>query len=88
MVRDIIACKSQKQSSEVSYKKDVLKNSQKFAGKHVYQSLFFDKVAGLRPQACNFIKKETLAQMFPCEFSKIFKNTFFTEHLWKTASEK
>ena len=25
----------------------------------------------------NFIKKETLAQVFSCEFCKIFKNTFF-----------
>ena len=23
----------------------------------------------------------TLAQVFPCEFCEIFKNTFFTEHL-------
>ena len=27
-------------------------------------------------QACNFIKKETLAQAFSCEFCEIFKNTF------------
>ena len=26
--------------------------------------------------ACNFIKKETLAQVFSCEFCKISKNTF------------
>ena len=31
--------------------------------------------------ACNFIKKE-----FSCEFCEIFKTTFFTEHLWVTAS--
>ena len=30
---------------------------------------------------CNFIKKETLAQVFSCEFCEIFKNTFFIEHL-------
>ena len=30
-----------------------------------------------RPQlAFNFIKNETLAQVFPCEFCEIFKNTF------------
>ena len=29
--------------------------------------------------ACNFIKKETLAQVFSCEFCKNFKTTFFTE---------
>ena len=28
-------------------------------------------------QACNFIKKETLAQVFSCEFCEISKNTFF-----------
>ena len=38
--------------------------------------------------ACDFIKKETLAQMFSCEFWKISKNTFLTEHLWATASVK
>ena len=30
-----------------------------------------------RPQACIFIKKETLAQVFTCEFCEISKNTFF-----------
>ena len=31
-------------------------------------------------------KKEALAQVFSCEFCEISKNTFFTEHLWATAS--
>ena len=35
---------------------------------------------------CKFIKKETLAQMFSCEFCDISKNIFFTEHLRTTAS--
>ena len=35
---------------------------------------------------CNFIKKETLAQLFSCEFWEIFKNTFFIEHIPVTAS--
>ena len=30
-----------------------------------------------RPEACNFIKKETLTQVFSCEFCEVFKNTFF-----------
>ena len=38
------------------------------------------------PQTCNFIKKETVAQVFFCEPCKISKNTFFKEHLWTTAS--
>ena len=39
-----------------------------------------------QPQACNFIKKEALAQVFSCEFCEISKNTFFTEHLWAIAA--
>ena len=58
---------------EVFCKKVVLRNFGKFTGKHLCQSLYFDKVAG---QASNFIKIETLAQVFSCEFSKISKNTF------------
>ena len=38
------------------------------------------------PEACNFIKEETLAQVFSCEFYEISKSTFFTEHIWTTAS--
>ena len=38
------------------------------------------------PQACNCIKKETLAQEFYCEFCEIFKKTFFIEHFRTTAS--
>ena len=46
-------------------------------------SLFFNKVVGLQAsRPFNFIEKETLAQVFSCEFCEICKNTFFTEHLW------
>ena len=40
-------------------------------GKHLRQSLFL-----VADQVCNFIKKETLAQVFSCEFCEISKNTF------------
>ena len=46
-------------------KKGVLKNFAKFTGKHQRQSLFFNKV--------NFIKKETLAQVFSCKFCEILR---------------
>ena len=59
---------------EVFSKKGVLRNFAKFTWKLLCQSLFFNKVAG---PACNFIKKETLAQVFSCEFYEISKNTFF-----------
>ena len=41
--------------------KGVLNNFAKFTGKHLCH---------------NFIKKETLALVFPCEFCEIFKNIF------------
>ena len=59
---------------DVFCEKGVLRNFAEFTGKHLCQSLFFNKVAG---GAWNFIKKETLAQVFSCEFRDITKNTFF-----------
>ena len=53
-----------------SLRKGVLRNFTKFTGKHLYQSLIFNKVAGLR------LKKETLAQVFSCKFCETSKNTF------------
>ena len=50
------------------------RNFAKFTGKQQCQSLFLMK---LQTEACNFIKKETLAQVLSCEFCEIFKNTFF-----------
>ena len=35
----------------------------------------------LKAMACNFIKKETLPQVFSCEFCEICKNAFLKEHL-------
>ena len=55
-------------------KNGVLRNFSKFTRQHLCQSLYFNKVAGL---ACNFIKKETLAQLFSWEFCEISKNNFF-----------
>ena len=62
---------------------EISQNSQEHTGARVF---FLTKlqVAGL--EACNFIKKGTLAQVFSCGFCEISKNTFFTEHLWTTAS--
>ena len=57
---------------EVFCRKGALRNFAKFTGKHLHRSLFFN-----RPKACNFIKKETLAHLFSCEFCEICKNTFF-----------
>ena len=64
-----------------SMTESVFRNFRKFMRKDLSQNLFFNKVAGL-----NFIKKETLAQVFSCEFCEVFKSTFFTKNLWTTAS--
>ena len=52
-------------------------------GKQLYWSIFLIKVAGLH--TCNFIK-ETPTQVLSCEYSEIFKNAYFEEHLRATAS--
>ena len=59
---------------EVFCKKGFLENIAKFTGKHLCQGLFFNKV-------WNFIKKETLEQVFSCVLCEIFKNTLFIENL-------
>ena len=68
---------------KVFCKKIVLKNFAKFAG-NTCARVSFNKVAGA---VCNFIKKEAVAQVFPCEFSKIFKNTIFYRTLPVAASD-
>ena len=55
-----------KQPQEVFSKKRVLKCFTKCTGKHLRQSLFFNKVAD------NFIRKDTLALVFSCEFLQNF----------------
>ena len=57
---------------DVFCNKGTLRNFAKFIGKHLCQSLYFSKVAGTG----NFIKIETLAQVFSYEFCKISKSTF------------
>ena len=34
------------------------------------------------PQACKFIKKETLAQIFHLNFSKLLRTAILMEHFW------
>ena len=69
----------QKKPPEVFCKKGVLKNLSKFTGKHLCQSLVFNKVAGA---TC----KVTVAQVFPVNFAKLLKSTFLNGHLRETAS--
>ena len=67
----------------VLLKKMFIKIFKKFIGIHLYQSLYLIK---LQTGNSKFMKKETLAQVFSCEFGEIFKNTVFTERLRGTVS--
>ena len=55
----------------------VLRNFSKLIGKYVCRVSFLIK---LLAWAFNFIKIETLAQLFSCEFCEIIKKPFFIEH--------
>ena len=57
-----------------SMKKGVLRNFIKFTGKHLCQSLFFNKVAGLR--LSTLLKKRLLHRCFPVNFGKFLRTLF------------
>ena len=57
-----------------SVKKGVLRNFAKFTGKHLCQSLFFNKVAGLRP--ATLLKKRLWHRCFPVNFAKFLRTPF------------
>ena len=70
------------------YKKGVLKNFAKFTGKHLCQSLFFNKVASLRPTTLS--KKRLWHSCFPVSFAKFSRKLFYRTLLdgcfWKNQS--
>ena len=68
-----------------SIKKGVPRNFVKFTGKHMCQSLFFNKVAYLRPPT--LLKKRLWHRRFPVNFAKILRIPFFIEQPLVTASE-
>ena len=65
---------------EVFCKKGVLRNCTKLTGKHLHQSLLFNKVAGHRPAALS--KKRLWHCCFTANFVKFLRTPFFIEHLW------
>ena len=52
----------------------------------ISQHLQENTCARVSLKACNFLKKETLAQVFSCKCYVISKDTFFTEHPRTTAT--
>ena len=69
-------CPTRSSRPEVFCKKGVLRNFAKFTGKHLCHIFF---LISCRPEACNFINKETLARV---NFAKFLITPFFIEHLW------
>ena len=70
----------QKQPPKVFCKKGVLKNFANITRKHLCQSLFFNKVAGLSLQ--HYQKRDSDTGFFPVNLAKILRTSFFIEHLW------
>ena len=67
---------------EVFCGKGVLKYFVKLTGKHLCQSLFFAVL-----EACNFIKKQALAQVLSGAYCKTFKNPFSDKTSLMTVSK-
>ena len=58
-----------------SLRKGIVWNFAKFTRKHLCQSLFFDKVAGLGPATLS--KKRLWPRCFPVNFSKVLRTPFY-----------
>ena len=56
-------------------KKGVLRNFTKLTGKHLYQSLFLNKVASFRPTI--LLKRRLWHRCFPVDFAKFLRTPFF-----------
>ena len=65
---------------EVFCEEGILRNFTTFTGKHLCQSLFLNKVAGLRP--ATLLKKRLWHRCFPVNFVKFLRTPFLIEHLW------
>ena len=65
---------TQKQPSQVFCEKGILRNFTKLTGKHLCQSLFFNKIAGLSP--ATLLKKRLWHRRFPVSFVKFPRKPF------------
>ena len=74
---------SRSRHQRCSIEKAILKNFSIFTGKHLRWTLFFNRVAGLKPAT---VLKETPTKMFFCGYCENFKKTYFQEKLQTTAS--
>ena len=68
---------------KMQYFQKSISNTHCFVQKHTLWDNFYRQTF-TRTWRLNETGTETLAQMSSCKFCEIFKNTFFTEHLWTT----
>ena len=73
-VSEIHICLVRSSHQRCSLLKGVLWNFSKFTGKHLRQSLFFNKVAGLRP--ATLLKKRPCRRCFPVSFVEFPRTPF------------
>ena len=71
--------KLQSSRSQIFFKIGVIKNFSNFTGKYLCWSIFLIKLQTWRPAALLRRGSNTGVSL---EIGEIFKNTFFTEHLW------
>ena len=71
----LMACMSRSSHQRCSIEIGVLKNFTKFKGKHLRQSVFLNKVAGLKP--ATLLKKRLWCRCFPANFVKFLRTTFY-----------
>ena len=72
-----------KEKNTIDIEKGVVRKFAKLTGRTCAKVSSFNKVTDLILQ---FYLKKTPAQVFSCDFCKMFKKTYFTEHLRETAS--
>ena len=89
MNRKLVQKTWQKQPPKVFYEKDVLENFAKFIGKHLCQSLLFNKVAGW---LATLLKKRLWHRSFRMNFAKFSRTPFYETPLddcfWPNISKR
>ena len=69
-----------KAATRCSVRKGVLRNSAKFTGKYLCQTLYFNKFEDLRPET--LFKRRLWHRRFPVNFAKFLRTSFLIEHIW------
>ena len=85
-LREIFPMKNRSSHQRCFIKTVVLKNFEKLTGKHLYQSLSFNKVEGLRP--ATLLKKRLWHMCFLVNFAKFLRTPFLQNTSGRLLLEK